>query len=361
MTQQTAYIGLGSNVGNLKDNIETALTILTEHPETASVNASSLYSTTALGAVDQPDFLNGVAQIQTTLSADDLFSFLQDIERQLGREKGQQWGPRPIDLDLLLYGDAVIETEELVVPHSQMHLRSFVLKGVCELAPKLIHPRLGCSMRTLYKRLNGGNYFNDGNRPQLISIAGNIGVGKTTLAAGLAERLGATFITEKYDENPYLADVYSGRDDLALDSELFFLSSSASQLRKDKLFGGKRYINDYVFEKAHIYASGWLNEEDLANYEKHFASICEGVNSPVLVIYLADSVAQCMERIHQRNRPYEQEIELSFLEHLAAGYERLYTDYKVCPVMRLRPDECFSAEQVDRIADEVEFYLADSE
>ncbi|MHC4927604.1 MAG: deoxynucleoside kinase, partial [Planctomycetota bacterium] len=145
------------------------------------------------------------------------------------------------------------------------------------------------------------------------------------------------------------------------DSELFFLSSSASQLRKDKLFGGRRYVNDYVFEKAHIYASSWLKPDDLAVYEKHFDSICEGIASPVLVIYLVDSVAQCMERIRKRNRPYEQEIELSFLEHLASGYERLYTDYTVCPVLRLRPDECFTDEQVDGIAAEVKAYIAQAE
>ena len=357
MTEHIAYIGLGSNQGNPKDTIETALTLLTDSSDITSVNASSLYQTSPLGRVDQPAFLNGVARIQTSLAVRELFSFLQQIEQQLGREKSEHWGPRVIDLDLLLYDDQVIDEADLIVPHSQMHLRSFVLKGLCELSPELVHPRLGCSMRQLYDRLNGCDFFADPNRPQLISIAGNMGVGKTTLAEGLAERLDAKFITEKYDENPFLADVYAGRDDLALDSELFFLSSGASQLRKDKLKAGWRYVNDYVFEKAHIYASGWLKRGDLAHYEKHFESICEGVADPVLVIYLVDSVETCMERVHQRNRPFEQQIEMSFLEHLAAGYERLYTDYTVCPVMRLRPEECWGDAQVDRIAEEVAAYI----
>ncbi len=357
MTTQTAYIGLGSNVGNLKDNIETALAILTDHADVSSVHTSSLYATSPLGVVDQAAFLNGVAKIQTSLTARELFSFLQHTEQQMGREKCEHWGPRVIDLDLLLYDDQVIEEADLIVPHPQMHLRSFVLKGLCELSGELIHPRLGRSVTQLYERLNGCDFFAEPERPQLISVAGNMGVGKTTLAAGLAERLEAKFITEKYDENPYLADVYAGRDDLALDSELFFLSSSASQLRKDRLKAGRRYVNDYVFEKAHIYASSWLKSGDLAQYEKHYESICEGVADPVLVIYLVDSVETCMERIHQRNRPYEQQIEMSFLEHLAAGYERLYTDYRVCPVLRLTPEECWGDEQVDRIAEEAAAYI----
>ena len=357
MTTHIAYIGLGSNVGNLKDNIETALTLLTDNPDITSVNASSLYMTGPLGPVGQGDFLNGVARVETSLSAQDLLALLQQVEQQIGREKTEHWGPRVIDLDLLLYDDILNDSPEVTVPHPQMHLRSFVLKGLCELSPQLMHPVLGRSVRTLSERLNSNDYCAHPDRPQLISIAGNIGVGKTTLASKLAERLNAKFITEQYEDNPYLADVYAGRDDLALDSELFFLSSSASQLRKDRLFGGRRYINDYVFEKAHIYASRWLKPDDLTLYEKHFDSICEGIARPTLVIYLADSVAQCMERIHRRNRPYEQEIELSFLEHLAAGYEKLYTDYTVCPVMRIRPDECFADQQVDRIAEEVRRYI----
>ena len=128
-----------------------------------------------------------------------------------------------------------------------MHLRSFVLKGMCELDADFVHPQLDCTMLKLYQRLNGADFFSDPQKPQLISIAGNIGVGKTTLATGLAERLNAKFISEKYDDNPYLSEVYAGKTEFALDSELFFLSSSASQLRKDHMRGGRSYVNDYAF------------------------------------------------------------------------------------------------------------------
>ena len=359
MNEHTVYIGLGSNTGDGQDNFNKATSALKACPSVLSVRPSSFYETRPLGPVNQSAYLNAVVEIKTSFPPRQLFQLLRKIEQDLGRQRVEHWGPRTIDLDLLLYDDTVVNESDLIIPHSQMHLRSFVLKGLCELAPDAVHPVLGQTMRELAGRLNGGDYWLNPEKPQLISIAGNIGVGKTTLAARLAERLGAKLICEKYDANPFLADVYAGKTELALDSELFFLSSSASQLRKDRMKAGRLYINDYVFEKAHIYASGWLEADDLAKYEKNFDSICKSVTNPTLVIYLNDSVEHCLQRIHQRNRPYEQQIEPAFLEHLARGYDALYTDYAVCPVIRLGSDRCRTGEQVDRIAEEVKHYIAE--
>ena len=362
MTEHTAYIGLGSNLGDRKENLQNALSDLQTRPSILSIESSSFYTTKPLGIVEQPDYLNAVVKVSTLMGAVGLLKILQRIEIGLGRKRKlsvqKDWPPRIIDLDLLLYDDCVIDEPDLKIPHPQMHLRSFVLKGLCELAEDCVHPQLGQTMRKLYRRLNGLNFFLHSQKPQLISIAGNIGVGKTTLACRLAERLNVQFITEKYDENPFLADVYAGHTELALDSELFFLSSSASQLRKKELKAGQGYVSDYVFDKALIYASGWLNDADLQAYKKHYDSVFDAVSDPVLVIYMHDNVQNCLQRIHQRNRPYEQQIETSFLEHLAAGYETLYTDYAICPVMQIRPDQCAEAEQVDSIVHQVQFYLA---
>ncbi len=358
MTEQTAYIGLGSNEGDCNENLCAALSALGAHPQISLIQTSSFYETSPLGPQDQPGYLNAVVEVCSSLLPGELLQALHLIEQDMGRKRDKHWGQRIIDLDVLLYAESIVDEPDLIIPHPQMHLRSFVLKGLCEIAEDLVHPKLQRTMRQLYQRLGGRDFFGDIKKPQLVSIAGNIGVGKTTLATALAERLNAEFITEKYDENPYLADVYAGHTELALDSELFFLSSSASQLRKDQLKPAKRYVSDYVFDKALIYASSWLNKADLETYRKHYDSVFDGVGDPVLVIFLQDSIEGCMERIHLRNRPYEQQIERSFLEHLARGYESLYTDYAVCPVMRIGPDECRSSEQVDRIGREVEFYLA---
>jgi 2-amino-4-hydroxy-6-hydroxymethyldihydropteridine diphosphokinase len=357
MTEHTAYIGLGSNLGDTHNNLQNAISGMRAFAGAGSVESSSFYETKPLGGTDQPFFLNAVAKIKTTLSHRALFEDLQEIERAMGRQRNKRWEPRPIDLDLLLYDGQIVNEPDLKIPHPQMHLRSFVLKGLCELDSGVRHPLLKRTVSQLADCLNGNDYWLNANKPQLISIAGNIGVGKTTLAAGLAERLNAEFISEKYDDNPFLPQVYAGKTELALDSELFFLSSSASQLRGDKLFAPRRYVSDYVFDKALIYASSWLNESNLEVYRKHYESVNEGVAPPVLVIYLHDSVQNCLERIHKRNRPYEQRIEPSFLEHLADGYDRLYTGYEKCPVIRLASDQCLRADQVDRVADEVKHYL----
>ena len=207
MNEHTAYIGLGSNLGDTSKNLQNALSDLRAHSSIASIGSSSFYETKPLGGADQPLFLNAVAKIKTSLSYRALFEHLQQIEQAMGRQRNEHWEPRPIDLDLLLYDGQIVDEPDLKIPHPQMHLRSFVLKGMCELAADFVHPQLDSTMRQLYQRLNSADFFLDPLRPQLISIAGNIGVGKTTLAAGLADRLNAKFISEKYRQK-YVTVVY---------------------------------------------------------------------------------------------------------------------------------------------------------
>jgi len=356
--EQIAYIGLGSNMGDRAASLRRALELLAACDGMAAVRVSTFYDTPPLGNVEQGSFLNAVAQVTTTLPYRALFEALQQIERQMGRVRGEHWGPRVIDLDLLLYGDSVVDEPDLKIPHPQLHLRSFVLKGLCQLDSGVMHPLLGESAGELAGRLNGCDYCLDCARPQLVSIAGNIGVGKTTLAQRLAGKLNARFIAENYSDNPFLADVYAGDRGKALDSELFFLSSGASQLEKRRLDAGAVYVSDYVFDKAMIYASSWLDDEQMAEYKRFFASVSDGVAGPVLVIYLNDSLQHCLDRIHRRNRPYEQEIEPAFLEHLETGYAALYRDYTACPVWRITSDRCWTDEQVDRVAAQVRHYIA---
>ena len=149
-----AFIGLGSNLGERESMIRAALEELSRVPETALVRASSLYDTEPVGEVDQPNFLNAVAQLDTGLSARQLLWNLHLIEKRLGRVRTQRWGPRTMDLDLLLYGDEVIEDADLRVPHPELVLRSFVLVPLVELDPLLVHPVTGETLLQLLSRLN---------------------------------------------------------------------------------------------------------------------------------------------------------------------------------------------------------------
>jgi len=145
----TAYIALGSNMGDRKEYLDRALNMLAETPGVEVVSVSSYLETEPVGYVDQPAFLNAAASVDTTLSAHDLLSVCLGIEDALGRVRGVRWGPRTIDLDVLMYGDEVIDTPELVVPHPLMHERRFVLEPLCEIAPEAVHPVLSRSVKQL--------------------------------------------------------------------------------------------------------------------------------------------------------------------------------------------------------------------
>ncbi len=131
-----AYVGLGSNLQQPVEQVKRALQALAELPETRLVARSSLYRTRPVGPADQPDYVNAVAALATRLDPESLLDRLQDQERLQGRvREGERWGPRTLDLDLLIYGDELIDSLRLQVPHPQVAQRAFVLIPLAEIAP----------------------------------------------------------------------------------------------------------------------------------------------------------------------------------------------------------------------------------
>jgi 2-amino-4-hydroxy-6-hydroxymethyldihydropteridine diphosphokinase len=144
----TVYLSLGANLGDRLANLRLALTRLQTLARLEEV--SSLYETQPQGVSDQPLFLNAVCRVSTGLEPQALLRFLKNVERETGRQPGgERWGPRPIDLDILLYDDRVLDAPELTVPHPRLAERAFVLVPLCELAPELRHPLLGKTMKEL--------------------------------------------------------------------------------------------------------------------------------------------------------------------------------------------------------------------
>lgn len=138
-----AYIGLGSNLDDPVRQVCAAVQMLNEIAETRVVARSSLYRSAPFGPVAQPEFVNAVARLETRQAPYDLLQQLQSIERRIGRMPGERWGPRRIDLDLLVYGDELIDEDGLKVPHPGIAERNFVLLPLGEVAPDLIIPGLG--------------------------------------------------------------------------------------------------------------------------------------------------------------------------------------------------------------------------
>jgi 2-amino-4-hydroxy-6-hydroxymethyldihydropteridine diphosphokinase len=141
-------IALGSNLGDSLAILEAALITLDEHADITLVSRSSWYKTRPIGP-PQPDYLNGCALLQTTLEPLPLLEQLLAIERRFGRQRGERWGPRSLDLDILLYGDVVVTTESLQIPHPRMCERAFVLVPLAEIAPDWIEPVTGLSVASL--------------------------------------------------------------------------------------------------------------------------------------------------------------------------------------------------------------------
>jgi 2-amino-4-hydroxy-6-hydroxymethyldihydropteridine diphosphokinase len=149
------YIGLGSNLGDKRQNIEKAIELLNETPKVKVCRVSNFYETAPVGYEAQPDFLNAAAKVETTLTPQEFLEVCQDIEGRLKRVKSIRWGPRTIDIDILIYGDLILKTEDLTIPHPEMHKREFVLKPLSDIAPEAVHPVSGKTIEQLYNGLCG--------------------------------------------------------------------------------------------------------------------------------------------------------------------------------------------------------------
>jgi len=145
----TVYLSVGSNIGDRKAYLDSAVKSFEEKAGTKVVKVSKYYETAPVGYTDQPDFLNSAVCIRTILSPDELLKFVHEIENEQNRERTIHWGPRTLDIDILMYDDLRITSEELCIPHLRMHERMFVLEPMSEIAPNLLHPVLNKTMSML--------------------------------------------------------------------------------------------------------------------------------------------------------------------------------------------------------------------
>ncbi len=159
-----AYLGIGSSLGDRRSNCERSVELLNDSGKIKVISSSKWYITKAVipqtslkcrTLVEHyPDFINGVARIETELSPHELLKLIQDVEKKLGRVRtGKKWEPRTIDLDILFYDDLILDSSDLKLPHPEAHKRMFVLEPLCDIAPDLIHPVLKRTVKKLKEKL----------------------------------------------------------------------------------------------------------------------------------------------------------------------------------------------------------------
>ncbi|VAW79600.1 2-amino-4-hydroxy-6-hydroxymethyldihydropteridinepyrophosphokinase [hydrothermal vent metagenome] len=351
MTEVIAYIGLGSNLDNPQAQVNRALTELDNLQGCRLCQASSLYASPPMGPADQPDYINAVAEIGTQLTAESLLEQLQILEAKHDRKPTHRWGPRTLDLDLLLYGDAVIETHQLSVPHPGVSKRPFVLYPLAELNSRLMVPGAGrvesllldCPRASLMKIFGPTNArYSRGQgiglkmeNPGFIVVEGPIGVGKTSLAKRLAETFGSELLLEGAADNPFLERFYRNPRAAAMQTQLFFLLQRTQQmqeLRQSDMFEPVR-VSDFLMDKDALFAELTLDREELKLYQQVYSHLTTDMPKPDLVVYLQAPVDVLLKRIGKRGVAYERSMEPAYLRSLCDAYTRFFHYYDEAPLL----------------------------
>lgn len=330
--QKTTYLSIGTNKGNLLQNLQSSLYLLDEHVGQI-LKVSSVYKTKAWGFTGN-DFLNICVKISTKLPAKKLLKATQEIEISLGRTKTKSYSNRIIDIDILFFENEIISLPNLTVPHKHLAERNFVLIPLAEIANSFLHPVYQKQIGYLAKNCTDNNAIKKTNailqRPipisekyNYIAIEGNIGVGKTSLAKMISEDFNAKLILERFADNPFLPKFYKDKERYAFSLEMSFLADRYQQLTEDlaqfNLF--KSFvISDYYIFKSLIFAQITLQKDELFLYRKMFDIMYKEITKPDLYIYLHQSTSRLLKNIKKRGRNYEQDIPESYLDNLHKGY-----------------------------------------
>ena len=342
-TKRITYLSLGTNQGNKLENLQNAINLIAD--EIGNIQkVSSVYKTPSWG-FDGNDFYNICVKISTFLLPEILLSSLLKIENKLGRTRSDKevYQNRNIDIDILLINDKIIFSKALIVPHSKMLERKFVLIPLAEIASEVTHPIQKKTIAICLQNCNDSSEIalveKKLKRPipisekyNYIAIEGNIGAGKTTLAEILSKEFNAKTVLERFSDNAFLPKFYNDKKRYAFPLEMSFLADRYQQLT-DNLAqispSENLVISDYYIFKSLIFAQITLQKEEYLLYKKMFNLVYKQTTKPDLYIYLSQNTERLLENIKKRGRSYEQNIENCYLKNIENGYNNFINREKI--------------------------------
>jgi len=333
---QQVYISLGSTKGEKFKNLQDAIASI--HLKIGNIKiVSKVYKTPAFG-FEGDYFLNVCLIVETELKPVKVMRELLAIEKSLGRTRTKKKGyeSRLIDLDIIFYGDQIIDSKTLKLPHPEMHKRKFVLQPLKDIAPNVEHPKKKKAVSVLLDQckdkseiesiniwLKNPSKEYDFSLYNYIAIEGNIGAGKTSLATKMAHDFNAKLILERFADNPFLPKFYEEPKRYAFTLEMSFLADRYQQISDDlsQLDLFKDFIiSDYDAFKSLIFSKVTLPEDEFLLYRKLFYQVYKDIAKPDLYVYLYQNTERLQQNIKKRGREFEQNIEDTYLDKINSGY-----------------------------------------
>jgi 2-amino-4-hydroxy-6-hydroxymethyldihydropteridine diphosphokinase len=288
-----ALIALGSNLGDRQANLDRATQLLAARPGVRLIAASAPHVTRPVGGPSgQSDFLNAAALVETSLEPSAMLAALQDIERVLGRLRaGPRWGPRPIDLDLLLYDSLVVESAELTVPHPRMAFRRFVIEPAADVAPTMRHPTIGWTLEKLRDHLRVA--------PPYVAIAGAPTSGKSQLALDVSGLLGGRLLQDPSAQQSDQTHLPAASGP-AWAAEIELVALRSFQLAGTSV--ADVAISDYWFDQALCFAPLTLSSDRLEEYVQRWQAAAVGVPAAKLLVLLDGPIEWLWRRANAAGR-----------------------------------------------------------